>query len=51
MGRSCKEVTMPRAVEKLAWYSIVCVVHFAVVPAVMCYAAIKGLGTEKRLRG
>ena len=42
---------MTRVLEKACWYGIVGVVHFLVVPGVMLYAGIRGLGTERRLRG
>jgi hypothetical protein len=34
---------VPRVVEKVCWYGIVGLTHFVVVPAVMSYAAIKGI--------
>lgn len=41
---------MTRIAMKLAWYGIVGAVHVA-IPFAMLVCSIKGLGTDRRLRG
>lgn len=42
---------MTRVLERAAWLGLSGLIHFVVVPGVMLAAAIRGLSTERRLRG
>lgn len=41
---------VPLLVDKILWPIVVLGTHFLVVPSIMLYAGIMGLGTERRLR-